>query len=243
MNSTYQKNNIMFRIASAEAISNFKAAQSAAFIQLARKELGFDESAKESILLEYDRFSHWALKIEKICLSAAGKSLGDTVIKIVSGNLMDELSIIESVMDRHPNIFNGDVSPFVKMIHHYASDIILKSFDDLVDERVDAGFLKIIDIVSNYLRHLLLAFHEYNNNIISKTDAPFVCGSGFSTETQNPNFTPVLNRANFYIDRGVGRSFIFKNYSAQPLYGMAVDYFDQLNITMIPEEEILKDPA
>jgi len=81
----YQRNNITFRIASADAIGKFKSTQAHSFVQLARKELNFDEAAKETVLLEYDRLSQWIFRVERICLSSGEGRVAEqlqTAIKI-----------------------------------------------------------------------------------------------------------------------------------------------------------------
>jgi hypothetical protein len=241
MKPTYQKNNIIFRIASAEAISNFKAAQAASFLQLARKELGFDTSAKEIILLEFDRFSHWALKIEKACLGAGGKVLDDRLIMIISEYFTDELSTIESVTSIHKDIFSEDARAFSKIIHAYSREIVLTKLSKMQNHRIDSGFVEIIKCISDYLTHLLLSFHEFNNNLISKTDDPFICGANFCRPGLEYQFIPETNRIIFFIEHNVGQSYVFKNYSDQLLFGPAVDHFDQLGIIIIPEAEIFND--
>lgn len=241
MKQEYQKNNIIFRIASAEAISNFKAAQAASFLQLARKELGFDTSAKEIILLEFDRFSHWALKIEKTCLGAGGKVLDDRLIMMISEYFTDEFSTIESVTSIHKDVFSEDARAFSKIVHAYSREIVLKQLVTLKNHRIDSGFVQIIKCISDYLTHLLLSFHEFNNNIISKVDNPFICGANFCAEGSEYLFIPETNRINFFIEHNVGQSYVFKNYSDQLLFGPAVDHFDQLGIIIIPEAEIFND--
>jgi hypothetical protein len=91
--------------------------------------------------------------------------------------------------------------------------------------------------VSDYLHHLLLSYHEYNNNMVSKSRAAFICTPDFGLAQDALDFVPETNRVKYYSMHGVGNEFILKNYSTQPLFDPAVEHFDKLGITIMPEVE------
>jgi hypothetical protein len=233
----YLRNNIVFRISSAEAIANFKRAQAASFLQLTRKELVFDEAAKESILLEFDRFSQWVFKIEKLCLTSNSHTLPPTLMASVKEYFVDELNTIEAVMDSYPDVFSANVRVFAKMIHTYSSGIVLEILDTIQSDRMDYGFLQIIKCISNYLQHLLLSFHEFNNNIITHNTKPFVCAPNFCTSKNSTKFIPETHRIKFYTENKVGSVYVLKDYSDKFLFTPAVEHFNTLGVTIIPEDE------
>ena len=178
----YQRNNIVFRIASANAISKFKATQAHSFLQLARKELNFNDAAREVVLLEYDRFSHWIFRLERICQSAGEVMMAQGLRDATVDSFDDELRVVENVLHAHPGVFSTEVIRFTKMIHSYALSMINEKFTIDEDTHIDETFAMMVQEVSNYLQHLLIVMHEFDNNIIKRNVPPFISADDFCIE-------------------------------------------------------------
>lgn len=236
----YQHNNITFRIASADAISKFKSTQAQSFIQLVRKELSFDDSCKEIVLLEYDRLSQWIFRVERICFSAGEGIIDDQLQVAVIQSLVDEFNVIESVMESNPVIFSNLSLSYAKMIHRYSLVILSNYLSEFMKLRIDIAYTDIVACVSNYLQHLLVCMHEFNSNVILKDTDAFICISDFSLESADDDerFISCISRADFFSQQGVGNTYTLKNYSRYDIFGEIYTYFKSRNFTLRMEDEI-----
>lgn len=232
----YQRNNIIFRIASADAISKFKNAQAASFLQLTRKDLKFNDAAKEAVLLEFDRFSQWIFRIERICLAAGEGYLTLQLKNSILDSVYDEINIVENVMESHRAIFDPRCLDFAKTVHLYSLPIIDGVLGEALSLKIDQAFVALVAIISDYLQHLLLAYHEYNSNVAKKEPDPFICSSKFCTFASADNkFTPLVTRAKFYISNGSHVKFILKNYFEENVFDDAKLFFENSGIEVKAE--------
>lgn len=236
----YQRNNINFRIASADAISKFKSTQAHSFIQLVRKELSFDESCKETVLLEYDRLSQWIFRVERICFSAGEGYASDQLQMAIEQSLFDEFEVIESVMESNRDVFSDSVISFTKIIHKYSLIIICSYFSEFMKLRIDNAYTDIVACISNYLQHLLVCMHEFNSNVVLKNPCAFICVSDFSIESADDDerFLSVISRAQYFKQLGLGVTFTLKNYSRHNVFSDALSYFQSQGFNLIPEDEV-----
>lgn len=234
----YQRNNICFRIASANAIGKFKHTQAHSFTQLVRKELSFDESCKESILLEYDRLSQWIFRVERICFSAGEGYMTEQLQVAIVQSLIDEFSVIESVMESNPVIFSAQTVSYTKMIHTYALVIISNYFEEFMKLKIDSAYTDIVACISNYLQHLLVCMHEFNSNVVLKVPGAFICLSDFSVESADGDqrFLSGISRANYFRECGLGEIYMLKNYSRHDVFDDAHKYFQSQGFLLSPEE-------
>lgn len=232
----YQRNNIIFRIASADVIAKFKRDQAASFLQLVRKELNFDTAAREAVLLEFDRFSQWIFRTERICCGAGEGTITSQLYTAIVESLLDEFVIIETIMDKHSDVFTVESCEYTKMIHAYSSDKISSKLVNITNERIDVAFCDTVNTISEYLQHVLIVFHEYNVNIAQAAKEPFISICNF-TANEIDDFAPEVERVKYFTTHSCGSSYTFKNYTDANLYGKAHDYFSSLGILMIPEEE------
>lgn len=232
----YHRNNIAFRISSADAISKFKSAQMHAFFQLVRKDIGFNDSAKEAVLLEFDRFSDWIFRAERICVAMDSK-FSEQILKSFHSSVLDEQVTIESVMQRYSNVFSMNVVKFTKLIHQYSNPILLDRIMQLDNQDIDAGFVKLVSIMGDYLQHFLVCMHEFNNNLIIKKSAPFLSVADFciSIDYESMCEFPCAKRAQFFMENGVGDTYVLKNYSNTDVFQKLKDALVDKNIHLIPE--------
>lgn len=234
---TYQRNNIIFRIASADAIGKFKLLQAQTFLQISRKELDFDEGAREVVLLEYDRFSHCLLKIEHLCLSIKGGSITKAHRLAFITFLKDELAVIENVMLKHPALFSEAIQDYTKMIHSYAIKVAYEQFyetENVFSTAVET-YTNIAQFISEYLQHLLVSLHEFSNNTIKKGQKPFICIEDFCATSINTRFNMFKSHADFFKDHGVGTEYVVKNYSKNRFFEDIQAFMSDTNFNFIPE--------
>jgi hypothetical protein len=237
----YQPNNILFRIASSDALSKFKASQAHAFIQLARSELKFDTSAREVVLLEYDRISHWLYKIERLLLGLPDSKLTHELRHAITRGIIDEIDTVENVIANHSSIFTKGVNDFSRIIHGYAREILIEEIDKIdANENMGNVFITVTLLVTEYLQHVLACLHEYNNNCITKVSASFISISDFGLRCQNgckKAFDPICRRLKFFRDVTGQAEYVFKNYledHEDPIDKVAAA-LDNTDITLIPE--------
>jgi len=222
----YQRNHIYFRIASADAIGKFKCDQAHSFLQITRKELSFDIPTKEAVLLSYDILSQYIFRIEKTFLAAGEGSIPLNLRPFIIQSFIDEFKTIEAVMEAHSNTFTREVIQYMRVIHSYSRDIMFSKFTSCMSLNVSTAYSRIVFLISKYLQHLLIALHEFNNNLITRDQAPFICASEFSSDADNAKFEHILKRLNFFTQAGCGTAFTFKNYSGKDsLFPHAFDWF------------------
>ena len=233
----YQRNNILFRIASSDAIDKFKTGQAHAFVQIARKEIDFDDAARETVLLEYDRLSQWIFRIERICQAAPEGKMAPLLYTSIMESLREELRIVEGIMESHTEIFSPEVAQFVRLIHGYSMGVIYERGHDTLNSHIETSFSKMVQIVAEYLQHLLISLHEFNNNIIRKKK-PFLCAIDFclsSYENQH-RFNSMKQRAQYFTNNGCDKTFVFKNYTTEDIFHELQALLSKDDISLVPED-------
>jgi hypothetical protein len=207
----YRENNIIFRIASADAISKFKEVQSHSFIQVNRKEFDFDTKSKEALLLEYDRFSQLIMKIERLMLMDDVHELSQPLRNFILQALVDEFNSVEEICATHRTVFSPDITTFLSMIHRYSRCICTDWAKAVLQLGGEKAFPALTIMLSDYLQHTLCALHEYDTNII-KRNQPILSYSAFSRDAAGMELVPIVERANFFLRQEVEPNFELKNY-------------------------------
>lgn len=234
MTPFYRENNIVFRIASADALSRFKKVQAHSFIQITRKDVEFGRSAREILLLSYDRFSNWLYRMERSFLMSHRGPLSEELKQTAFTTLIDELNTIEEVCERHPQIFDETIRKYIRLIHHYSAASIKNQFSDAFTLDQDKAYARMTDIVSNYLQHLLIAMHEFNNNVLRGKN-PFICISEFSIQSRVEPPT-VVQRAKFFCELLGDLKFEVKNFTEQLDISDCVQMLNDAGVSAFPEK-------
>lgn len=234
----YQPNNIIFRIAASDALGKFKALQAQSFVQLARRELNFNTSAREVVLLEYDHFSQWLFRIERICVAAQEGPMPQALHNAIHESFREEIRTIETILTTHPDVFNAGIVDFMKVIHSYSLGIIDRQMNDGSYETIERTFSRMVSVVSDYLQHVLTCLHELNNNFITRTREPFICISDFLLKECHGDdcFFPLAKRLEYFQSLGCGNEYVLKIYSNEDVFEKASDYVNGLGIKLINED-------
>lgn len=236
MHLPYQQNNIIFRIASSDAQSKFKAAQAHSFIQVSRREFEFDDSAREVLLLSYERMSAWILRVERAFLALEHRKVDDAFRDHITNDLDALFKAIEEVMSDHTDVFDSDLAQYVKMVHGYSLPILKNTLARKLTADVCKAYHNMLSVLTMYLQHLLLALHEYNNNVILKRPA-FICIAEFSLLTDDDalKFSSLISRACYFSDKFGISSFVTKNYTDTEIEDEVVNMLNDLSLKVARE--------
>lgn len=236
MHLPYLQNNIIFRIASADALSKFKAAQAHSFIQVSRREFEFNEAAREVLLLSYDRISTWVLRIERAFLALGTDQIDDDFRARIINDLGDLFKNTEEVLLDHTAVFDAELTNYAKMVHNYSLAILKNALARELTADVCGAYHNMLAVLTKYLQHLLLALHEYNNNVILKRP-PFICISDFSLLTDDAalKFSSLISRAAYFNDRFGQNDFTIKNYTDDHIEDEVVNMLSDLSLTVSRE--------
>jgi hypothetical protein len=233
----YRPNNIEFRVASAAAIGEFKTAQAHTFLQVCRREFEFGLSAKEVVLLSYDRFSHWLFDIERDFLDASHKQTSQALIDKLVSLFHGELQVIEQICADNPEIFSKSIQEYVKCIHGYAAEDMQLVISQVADNKPSKAFIAVSECLTDYLQHLLLAMHEYNNNLVLR-NAPFLCIGRYSLLPKKDGYSSITERAAFFREvLGPHQTFIIKNFTDEALEESVISALEKSGI--IAHAEVL----
>jgi hypothetical protein len=237
----YLKNNLIFKIASADAISKFKNVQAQSLLQISRKDLNFNDSTKESVLLEFDRFSSVILRIEKFLSSNEDRMISSSLCQVIFDSVQEEFSTIETTIINNPNIFKNGIYDFVKLIHSYTLYHYKPVIEESLSYSTSRSFELFINKINNYLQHHMVCIHEFNNNLVLRSERPFLCITDFciNIHEYQPIENVLLKRAQFFILRGSPKHFILKNYTDNEIFNNLASTFAYHEISL--QEEIINE--
>lgn len=212
----YHKNNILFRIASADAISKFKSIQAHSFAQVVRTDISFDAAAKEVVLLEYDRFSQWLYKMERILLNVGDAAISRQLQHALVESFREEINVIETVLTAHESTFPATIVDFTKMVHAYSQPMLHAKLSEMLQsDSASKCFGNMVDLITDYLQHMLTSLHEYSNNVVNAS-CPFLCVSSWCMHFKDDEmpFLSMIRRAQFFKKMNTGSTFTLKNYTS-----------------------------
>lgn len=220
----YIKNNIKFRIVSSNSIAQFKSAQAFDFNEISNGSSAFLETTREVLLLEYEYIFKWITRAEKLFLllndSDDASSLFQTLI-IYIDHLMSD---IEEVMGYYPNEFSNYIIEYIANFHNSYYDILEKQFKKYMSSDIYSAYPRIVNCVSEYLQQLVFVLHDYDNNVMSKRDEPFLSFTDISIESLKENgYQNLINRAHFFKRNFDINTFILKNYSNHDNFEMILN--------------------
>lgn len=215
MKTKYRQNNLLFRVASADAISKFKAIQAHSFLQAARKEINLSRPVKEVVLAAYDRFSKWILEAEYNFLDhQENEKLGPKFAIALSNFFIVELDSLEHTIDQHEDVFTDGVAEYVHLVAAYSKTVFAHKIKSIESMLPPEGFQFFVDEISGYLQHLLLSLYEFDNNVIKKKPAflNVSCIDCSEVGTEMAFNGPLGIRARYFKNHGGITLFVVKNY-------------------------------
>lgn len=155
---TYVLNNIRFRSVSSKALERYYNAKSFILNELVDEKNQFSETAREIMLLFFNNYSEWALKVESLLLNRNKVTESDVQIILTRyGELIESNKLIFSV---HGEVFLND---FIKVWgkHHKH---IQRNFKARVKNTVGLSQMQaypiIIDALVNALQTTLFELYE-----------------------------------------------------------------------------------
>lgn len=236
----YRENNIIFRIASANAISKFKEVQAHSFLQVCRKEFDFDQRAREVLLLSYDRFSAWVLSTERAFLMLDDRVITEQFCMELLSSIREQFDSILETTTTHQDIFDAQVSEFLEIIFAYSLKVFAKEIGCYPGMQITAAFADIVHLTSDFLQHILVAVHEFNNNCVKK-QLGFLCITDFGKlGAELGSCSPITERAVFFRSYCSKQQFTIKNYTndenivnlaSENLHGVGIETHPEALVT------------
>lgn len=212
----YRQNNVEFRITSATAISSFKATQAHSFLQITRKEFEFSLCTREVVLLCYDRMSHLLLQLEREFINEELPRPSQKLISKVFISFMEEIDGVVKTARNYPEVF-GEIPSYLDVIRSYTHTLMSSAIASAMNATSAKAFANLTQLLSEYLQHILISMHEYNNNIM-RARTPFICVSRLSLMLNGSRFLSLSARAKFFRQLLKNdATFCLKNYTDEPL--------------------------
>jgi hypothetical protein len=231
---SYTPNNIRFRIVSSGAIAQFKSDQAFDFNELINNDsYKFSAAARETLLLNYEVWFKFILRLEKILIRSlkSSEKLGELVL-ILKEAAKDILNEVKDVVHTHPAIFTSD-DHSMTLIGRAHNPFVENVFAEILScstESMYTAFPNICAAISNSLHNLLFILHEVEN-LKHQEDYGFLSMTEEVVDIWAKTGTCLLaDRAVFYKDIFGVDTFYLKNYSGKPISPLCYDIMEEVGI-------------
>lgn len=229
---SYTLNNISFRITSSTALSQFKAGQAFDFNELIRLNKDyFSRASREALLLNYDLWFRWLLRLEKTFLVKESNVslLNESDTLIVS--LKYQLDEVVEVMKHHPTVFNESIIRLMRIGHKPTNALFIEGVREALLDNIFVAYPKIVNLLSKKLHGLLFELHEFE--FAQKPGEEFIS----FTDTSRVSYTklgyyPTIERAKFFRDEFNIKDFVIKNYANEDINASVLKLLADNNITV-----------
>lgn len=217
----YIPNNINFRISSSSAIANFKKDQAFDFNEIANGNFKFHKVSKEILLLNYEIWFKFILRLEKLFVrnhietEGITKELASHIITLAD----EAIGEIEDTMISHPVIFDSAARNIIKETHAIFIEYIFSTIKQRVNDLVPVAFTAIVNVISESLHNLLFQLHEYEalvkiKNNQSEDTIPFVSYTSTCKKVHEAiGQFPLEHRMQIYKKYFGSNKYIIKNYT------------------------------
>ena len=159
---TYIPNNINFRIVSSNALAKFKQDQAYDFNEINQNRETFSDASKEIILLEYDHWFKWLVRLEKVFLMAADDT--SYLLKKVETLFISEMEDLKDVTEVHTEYFPRESLQFTYYMHQIAYEAFVIIIKKTLSTPIDfSAYPIIVTFISDYLQQLLKGLEELEN--------------------------------------------------------------------------------
>ena len=211
----YNKNNIFFRISSSDVIARFKAIQAHSFLEMCRKDIDIDESAREVLLLSYDLFFSTVILLEKTFLLHTDEECTPSLVVHTLQLIDDMMRHAEEICYVNSTVFTRESHGLLQMVHSYSRSIFVGQINTFSGLPLSTAFVDLVMLISEYLQQLLVVIHEYDNNIIKNANEKFISITRFCTLKSIENHeSPLVIRARWLSEHNkICTRFTLKNYS------------------------------
>lgn len=161
----FSPNNINFRLVSSQAISEFKSNQSIDLSELIHsKDVAFSATSREIILLNYDRWFQFLLRIERSFIASdQAVMIGLSQIEHIRHEMRRTMHEVRDVMVENPKYFGIDIDVrqlmdvVGKPIFH---EMLYGSVATLAGYSIYTGFTLLATMVSEAIHQVLIALKE-----------------------------------------------------------------------------------
>lgn len=164
---TFIKNNIQFRIIASIALESYKHNQAFLLNELCFGTYEFGGTAKEALLLLYDVWFRWTLKVERYCL-ASGKALTARDISRLETEAQEAQETVFSIMVSHPKDFDEKFLEVWRGTHKHIDAYILGVIRSQQEKPATEAFPAIVSQLNNYLTSTLYELHEIDSIVQGK---------------------------------------------------------------------------
>ena len=197
---SYIPNNINFRIVSSNAIAKFKQDQAYDFNEINQNRNNFSGQAREVILLEYDHWFKWIVKLEKVFLMLSEDDDVDLLYQKTNILLQNEMDDITEIMSIYTDYFSTELTSFMKFIHRYSFETLSGTVKTTLQENdVFSAYSRIVYMLSLYLQHVLLSLQEVESMIKRERSAGKIYFSDWCCEAAKiDNIYPLVKRVDFF---------------------------------------------
>lgn len=158
---SYIPNNINFRIVSSTALAKFKQDQAFDFNEINKHRDEISSAAREVILLEYDHWFKWIIKLEKIFLLLGEDDKSEVLMQKTDVLLRSEMDDIAEIMSVYTDFFSPALTAFINYIHRYSVETLKAACAQTLQQNdMFCAFSKIVFFISLYLQQILLSLQE-----------------------------------------------------------------------------------
>lgn len=217
---SYIPNNINFRIVSSTSIAKFKQDQAYDFNEIIKQRDVITAPAREVILLEYDHWFKWIVKLEKVFLLLNEEDKNDTLIQKTDVLLRNEMDDILDIMSIYTDFFSSDLTAFINYVHRYSVETLKVAITiTLKDNDIFSAFSKIVYFISVYLQQVLLALQEIELILHNKKEKIYKLHySGFCKDTCHlSGICPIAERSKYYKDNFGKKVFVLHNHTREQM--------------------------
>ena len=206
----YILNNIGFRISSATALSKFKAGQAFDFNELVsmKDNFSFSSASRETLLLNYDLWFKWILKLEASFLKQE-----KDIMNIIMDSLRSQYISVIDIMASHPKVFTNCIIKQIEVAHIPTNLLLDYDVREVSEENTYVAFSKIVSAISKKLHRLLFELHEFE--FAQRPGEEFLTFTNSSLSAFNKiGMYPTIERAKFYKKEFGVSTFSIKNYAS-----------------------------
>lgn len=231
---SYIPNNINFRIVSSNAIAKFKQDQAYDFNEINQNKNCFSGQAREVILLEYDHWFKWIVKLEKVFLMLSEDDDIELLYQKTNILLQNEMDDITEIMSVYTDYFSTELTSYMKFIHRYSFETLSGAVKTaLKDNDVFSAYSRIVYLLSLYLQQVLLALQEIEQIMKREQPVAKIFFSDWCNEALKiDNIYPLVKRVDFFKSKFNVSEFEIINHSNNVIPEACITSLKDLGISL-----------